>query len=81
MNQADVLATIKAYRRTGGAVIRIEREGSVRRHCVSLRRYRAFFDWSIQRCPWKCGGQWKRNGMDITITNVRHGYPPLRRRA
>lgn len=79
-DQPAVLATIKAYRIAGGANVRIERDGCVRRHRVSLRRYRSLVDWTIQRCPWKHGGQWKRNGLDITILNAPHGYPPLPRR-
>ena len=67
------LATVKAYRRTGCAVITIERNGRVRRHTVSLRRYRTFYFWTIKKCPWKCNGAWMRHGMDIRVLREMYG--------
>jgi hypothetical protein len=61
------IAKIKAYRRRGGAVITIERNGYIRRRQVSLRRYRAFFHWTNAYCPWRCSGAWMRHGINITI--------------
>lgn len=63
----EPLATIKAGRRTGCAVVTIERNGCVRRHRVSLKRYHAFFRWTNERCPWRTSGAWMRHGLDITI--------------
>lgn len=67
----EFLALIKAVRRTGHAVITIARKGRVRRHTVSLRRYRAFYFWTIKKCPWKCNGAWMRHGMDIRVLQER----------
>lgn len=72
------LATIKAQRRTGHAVVTIERRGRKRRHRVSLRRYRSFYWWTIQTCPWRCSGAWLRHGLDITVSQEL-APPPLRR--
>lgn len=68
MSAPDTIATVKASRRTGCAVITIKRNGRARRHTVSLRRYRAFYFWTIKHCPWKCTGAWMRHGMDIRVT-------------
>ena len=65
----EPIALIKAYRRTGGAVITVVRNGRARRYCVSLRRYRAFFQWTNVRCPWRCSGAWLRHGINITVWN------------
>ncbi len=70
---SEPLAHVRAGRRTGHAVITIERNGRTQRHKVSLKRYRAFFWWTIRRCPWKCSGSWARHGIDITIWNRPYG--------
>jgi len=61
----EPIATIKAYRRKGGAVVTIERAGRPKhRHCVSLRRYHALREWTLtQPEPRYSSGAWLRNGM------------------
>ncbi len=51
-------ATIKAYRRSGGAVVTTERPGRPKhRHCVSLKRYSAFREWTMFGShPWRWSG-------------------------
>ena len=72
----EPIARIKAYRRKGGAVITHVRDGRASRHCVSLRRYRAFFRWTNTHCPWRCTGAWMRHGLDIAVWN--EPFPGIR---
>jgi hypothetical protein len=52
---ATPVATIRAYRRTGGAVVTVEREGQPpHRYLVSLRRYHALRQWTaFGTHPWR----------------------------
>ena len=64
------LASIKAYRRKGGAIVTIERQGRApRRHRVSLRRYRALREWLARGAHrrWATSGVWMRNSMAISL--------------
>lgn len=65
----EPLATIKAYRRKGGAVVTIERAGRPKhRHCVSLRRYHALREWTHTRPkPRYTSGAWLRSGMTVYL--------------
>lgn len=62
------------------ATIRASRRGRTHRHRVSLGRYRRFYYWTIETCPWRCSGAWMRHGLDITILPEIAPAPPLRRR-
>ncbi len=47
---AAPIATITAYRRKGGAVVTVERQGHPpRRYCVSIPRYHALREWAIRQ--------------------------------
>lgn len=74
------LASIKAYRRTGGAVVTIERQGrSPRRHRVSLRRYAALRGWTITRAArrWRTSGAWLRGSIAVSLWPPAHEPPRL----
>lgn len=62
---AQPFATVRSYRRTGGAVVNIEREGRpTRRYRVSLRRYHALREWTaFGSHPYKTSGAWLRSSM------------------
>jgi hypothetical protein len=62
------IATIKAYRRTGGAVVTVERTGfPPHRYCVSLKRYRALQKWAaFGKHPWKMSGAWMRSSLTVS---------------
>ena len=61
------VASIKAYRRTGGAVVSVEREGRApRRYRVSLRRYGALREWTLRR-PMGASGSWLKSSMTANL--------------
>lgn len=68
-----LLATVKAYRRTGGAIVTVEREGRTHRYAVSLRRYHALREWTLTRAArrWRTSGAWLRSSMACSIWEVR----------
>ncbi len=64
------LALIKAYRRTGGAVVTIERAGRApHRHRISLRRYAALREWTITRAArrWRTSGALLRSSITVCL--------------
>ena len=63
--RAQPFATVRAYRRTGGAVVNVEREGRrTHRYHVSLRRYHALREWTaFGSHPYKSSGAWLRSSM------------------
>jgi len=63
------LATVKAYRRTGGAVVTVEHHGRTHRYTVSLRRYHALREWSLTKAArrWRTSGAWMRSSMLCSI--------------
>ena len=64
------LASIRASRRTGCAVVIVERAGcDPRRYRVSLRRYAALREWSITRAPryWRTSGAWMRSSVAVML--------------
>jgi hypothetical protein len=65
MTRDEPVATLKAYRRAGSAVVTIERSGRPKhRHCVSLKRYAAFKEWVMfGRRPWRFSGSFMRSSM------------------
>ncbi len=69
-----LLATVKAYRRTGGAVVTVDRHGCAsHRYVVSLRRYHALREWTLTRAArrWRTSGAWLRSSMVCSIWEVR----------
>ncbi len=66
---ATPVATIKAYRRPGGGVVTIERPGRpAHRHCVSLKRYNAFREWTMfGGHPWRWSGGMSRSSMTASL--------------
>jgi hypothetical protein len=70
-------ATIKAYRRTGGAVVIVEREGRPpHRYRVSLQRYHVVREWhAFGRHRWVTSGAWARNNMVASMW-AREKIPP-----
>ena len=64
------LASIKAYRKTGCAVVTVERQGrSPHRHRVSLRRYASLREWTITRAArrWRTSGAWLRGSIVVSL--------------
>jgi hypothetical protein len=69
------LATIRAYRRTGCAIVTIERAGRApHRHRVSLRRYAALLrEWTLTAAArrWRASGAWLRSNIAVSLREVR----------
>jgi len=63
------VATIKAYRKTGHAVVTIDRQGrTVRRYRVSLRRYNAFRRWTVEMYSTpNASGVWLRSSLTVHV--------------
>lgn len=63
------IATIRAYRRTGGAIVTVDCPGRpLHRYKVSLRRYHALREWAgSDRHPWHGSGAWLRNSMTACL--------------
>ena len=62
-------ATIKGYRRTGGAAVTVERQNRPpQRYRVSLKRYHALREWiPFGGHEWKTSGPWQRNGLATSL--------------
>jgi hypothetical protein len=62
-------ATIKAYRRKGGAVVTVTRPGRpVHRYRVTLRRYHALRQWiAFGKHPWKSSGAWLHSSLNACL--------------
>lgn len=70
------VATIRAYRKTGGAVITVERQGRPpHRYRVSLRRYHALREWTIRQHEWKTSGAYMRSSMAVSLWTTREPVP------
>ena len=64
------LAAIRAYRKTGCAIVTVERQGRTsRRHRVSLRRYARLREWTITGAPrhWCTSGWWGRSSISVSL--------------
>ena len=64
------IATIRAYRKTGCAIVTIERQGRApHRHRVSLRRYAAMREWTIVRAArrWRTSCWWGRGSIAVSL--------------
>ncbi len=71
---AVALATIRAYRRTGGAIVTVKRVGrGSHRHRVSLRRYASLREWTITRAArrWRTSGAWLRSSIAVSLWALR----------
>ena len=66
---SERVATIKAYRHKGGAVVTVSREGRPpRRYCVSLRRYHALRQWlAFAGRRWTTSGLWLRSSLTVSL--------------
>ena len=62
-------ATIKAYRRRGGAVVTVARPGRpAHRYIVSLRRYHALRRWIVVGGhPWRSSGAWLNSSLNACL--------------
>jgi hypothetical protein len=68
------LATIHAYRKTGGAIVTVERAGRApRRHRISLRRYAALRAWTLTAAArrWRTSGTWLRGSIAVSLWESR----------
>jgi hypothetical protein len=72
---AQPMATIRAYRRAGVAVVTVERQGRPsRRHHVSLQRYDALRErLAFGRHPWKTSGAYMRSSLTVSIWATMNG--------
>ena len=72
--RAVPLASIRACRRTGCAVVTIERTGHApHRHRISLRRYAALREWTLTAAArlWHTSGPWLRSSIAVSLWEVR----------
>ena len=72
--RAVPLATIRACRRTGCAVVTIERTGHApHRHRISLRRYAALREWTLTAAArrWLTAGAWLRSSIAVSLWEAR----------
>ena len=63
-------ATIRAYRRTGCAIVTVERAGRApHRHRISVRRYARLREWAITRATrrWRTSGWWGRSSIAVSL--------------
>ena len=63
-------ASIKAYRKTGGAIVIVERAlRTPHRHRVSLRRHASLREWTITRAArrWRTSGYSDRSSFVLTL--------------
>ena len=68
------LASIRAYRRTGGAIVTIVRAGRApHRYRVSLRRYAALREWTVTRAArrWRTSGALLRSSIAVSLWALR----------
>ena len=68
------LASIRAYRLTGGAIVTVERaHRAPHRHRVSLRRYALLRAWTITRAArlWRTGGCSDRSSFAVALWEAR----------
>ena len=67
------LASIKAYRKTGCAIVTVERAGRTpHRHRISLCRYAALREWTITRAArlWRTSGCSDRSSFTVSLWEV-----------
>jgi len=62
------IATMRGYRKPGGAIVTVERPGgSAHRYRVNLRRYAALRDWAGRADRGPTSGAWTRNGFAVSF--------------
>ena len=64
------LAVIRAYRKTGYAIVTVERaQRTPHRHRVSLRRYALLRAWTVTRAArlWRTGGCSDRSSFTVSL--------------
>ena len=74
------VATVRAYRRKGGAVVTIQREGRpAHRYYVTLKRYRSLRQWFLfGQHPWRTSGSWLKSSLTacLWLKEARPDPPP-----
>ncbi len=68
------LVSIRAYRKTGCAIVTVERaHRAPHRHRISLRRYAALREWTITRAArhWRTSGAWTRSSIAVSLWETR----------
>ena len=68
------LASIKAYRKTGCAIVTVERQGRAPHlHRISLRRYALLRKWTLTAAArrWKTSGAWLRSSITVPLWDAR----------
>lgn len=66
----QLVATIRAYRKTGGAVVTIARAGRApHHHRISLHRYAALREWTITPAArrWRTSDAWLRSSIAVSL--------------
>jgi hypothetical protein len=64
------LVSIRAYRKTGCAIVTVERAHRVpHRHRVSLRRYALLRAWTLTSAArrWRTSGAWLRSSIAVSL--------------
>jgi len=68
------IATMRGYRRPGGAIVTIERPGeSAHRYRVNLRRYAALQKWAALPEHGPTSGAWTRSGFSVSFWTAEGG--------
>lgn len=61
-------ATVKAYRKTGRAIVTVIRGCRERQYVVSLKRYHSLREWTASgQRSWKASGAWMKNSMEAHL--------------
>lgn len=63
-------ASIRAYRKTGCAIVTVKRAGRApHRHRVSFRRYARLREWTLTAAArrWKTSGAWIRSSIAVLL--------------
>lgn len=71
---AKQLVSIRAYRKTGCAIVTVERAGRTpHRHRISLRRYAALREWTLTAAArrWRTSGAWLRSSITVSLWETR----------
>ena len=61
------LATIRAYRKAGGAIVTVERSSGKRRYRVTARRYEALKTWLARKDTRTVSGAWGSRNFSICV--------------
>lgn len=65
---------IRAYRKTGCAIVTVKRAGRApHRHRISLRRYAALREWTLTHAAhrWGTSGVWLRSSIAVSLWEAR----------